>query len=446
MAPPAALFNRPLQVIDAEAFIAILQLFLRGDSEESYRALTDAIKAFMSETGSEKSESQKERALFPELKATFATLLRPLLGHFGVEDRNIELLHKRLRIVALVPSDSSFADYSPTGIRTALALRTGGLKPVVGQRGSSRHYGKLFSAKDGERSIRVDLRDLLIAAGEAIRPPANDETLSWLRDKISATNEMIAYLTQRLDYVSAFPLSDFPRNLTEKAPERILERFSSSLIVRCLLSSIRGSIALKRWRSAFFASVQSRRGKMSQSQKNSLALFRDETGLACAALDVARKSLQAGTFKGFVFFNPDAFDSVFHTPTPVGSQPSVAKRDDSNQPDKEFFEILDREGDRIAAALEHSGIEPSDVLTLMEEELSEEDIFDATIEDLIGEYCDNYRQRKERLESLPPPESANVEREVLVDLVARRKEAHEKVERALRKLEKIEGMLRRKAR
>lgn len=359
--------------IDQRSFLRRIWPLLRGDS--SHRILRDVMRALLSEIPMEKLSAQEKKLVGPGVKGAFSTALRTFSGYFAVENDVRELFRKRIRFVALVPSDNYSADYSPTGLSTALSVKIGKGNPAVGQRGSSRFYGKLFSPTLNKRSVPVDMRDLLNEARRAIRPPGRKYAWHWLRNKISNTNEMVAFLMQHFDYVSLFPFSDLPRTVSQESPpELLLARLNSPLIVRCLYATEEGAAALNRWKRIFKEAIKLLPGGITPSQKNSYSLLRDDPGLACVALDTAREALKTGTFHGFVYFNPDIFDSVFWTPPPVSSLSPVAENDDAGErgPENEPSESDDNpdNSDSLLTALENVKSTPEEILARMDREIA----------------------------------------------------------------------------
>ena len=269
-------------------------------------------------------------ALYKDLALFYANLCR---GHLGLPETLYDWIRSNFEFVCLMPMDH------------VAPVRSGAPRKqssYAGQFQSHRYYPFLFSCRQGDASVIVDVGPLLAIVGQALDLGDKKRTRGWLTNKISETNEMATALLIRTGADSDFPIESLALDFDRTGDlGLILDQLDSRLMVRCILESPGGDGKLREWCENLGKAVRDTWHSKSRLLEHAsgyekldslLEFFRDYTGLAAAALDCCRNGIVHGSENpaeadktGFiVYFNPDRIRKVF-TPR----RPKISSRETS---------------------------------------------------------------------------------------------------------------------
>lgn len=256
-------------------------------------------------------------ALYKDFALYYANLCR---GELGLTDHLLDWIRSYFEFVCLMPMDhvAPVRSGAPKGSRS-----------YPGQFQSHRYYPFLFSCRQEDASVIVDVGPLLAIVGQALDLGDKKRTRGWLTNKISETNEMATALLIRTGSDSDFPMESLALDFARTGDlGLILDQLDSRLMVRCILESPGGDGKLREWCENLGDSVRKVWHSKSRDLEHAsgdekldslLEFFRDHTGLAAAALDCCRNGIVDGLEDsaeadktGFiVYFNADRIRKVF---------------------------------------------------------------------------------------------------------------------------------------
>jgi hypothetical protein len=289
---------------------------------EEIRGLNQEVqRAFAADKDVVRTRGAKVRflALYKDLALFYANLCG---GHLGLPEKLHDWIRSNFEFVCVMPMDHVAA----VGSGTLTMPRS-----YTGQFQSHRRYPSLFSGRQEDASVPVDMGLLLAIVGQALDLGGMGRSRGWLAHKISETNEMATALLIRTGADVDFPLETLPLDFARTGDlGLILDQLDSRLMVRCIIESQGGDQALRIWSKELATAVKQQwlaasPPDDSDYRANSERLdslfdfFRDYTGLAAAALDCCRESLRerpaeagcpvATRFR--IFFRSDKIREVF---------------------------------------------------------------------------------------------------------------------------------------
>ncbi len=194
---------------------------------------------------------------------------------------------------------------------------------------AAKQFPALFSPLHQPETIAADCRPLLVAASESLGMGSGAQPRGWLTNRISETNEMLVYLAMQIGREATFPLSRLPFALDTRNPgsdknlSLLLNTLDSRLILRCVLEKEGGEALISNWCSSLaeraIASLRPKKedtGYLAHDERMDacFSFFRDEVGLAAAALDVlrlAQNGEQADDSRWVVYFQPSIIRQLF---------------------------------------------------------------------------------------------------------------------------------------
>jgi hypothetical protein len=190
----------------------------------------------------------------------------------------------------------------------------------VGDWESSTSYHKLFGSEEYEGAMPVELKPIIAAVRQALRPGNKTGRAGWFASKCSETNELVVHLMRSIGYVGNFHLERLPLNFHKMSDHQLVLQLDSRLLIRCIKSSSEGCQALSNWIARFGEEMErillaeTKRARkddphLGATESRSLYLIQllnDPEGLAAAAIEAFRGDQNGeGNSASRVFFALD---------------------------------------------------------------------------------------------------------------------------------------------